>query len=136
VTRFPDVFERFRQHRPTAEEAGTLLGLSARHLLRRRHFETEGEDGLRDKRLGRVSNRHAPESERDRPRRLCRGEYADFTVKHFHQQLRGKSALQPNWKTVRCGKGERTTHALQRADIYTRQRQPRMCVQDAAAGMW
>ncbi len=89
MTRFLDVFERFKQHRLTAEEAGELLNLSARHFRRHcRRFEAEGEDGLRDRRLGRVSNRRAPESELDRMRRLYREEYADFTVKHFHEELR------------------------------------------------
>ena len=51
----------------TAEEAGELLGLSARHF----RYEVDGVDGLRDKRLGRVSNRRAPEGELARMRRLC-----------------------------------------------------------------
>lgn len=45
-------------------------------------------DGLRDKRIGRVSDRRAPESELARMRRLYKEEYADFTVKHFHEELR------------------------------------------------
>jgi len=89
VKRFQDALEHYKQHRLTAEEAGELLGISARHFRRRCHrYEAEGEDGLRDKRLGRVSNRRAPESELDRMRRLYREEYADFTVKHFHEELR------------------------------------------------
>jgi hypothetical protein len=35
-----------------------------------------------------VSNRRAPESELERIRRLYREEYADFTVKHFHEEIR------------------------------------------------
>ncbi len=34
MTRFLDVFERFKQHRLTAEEVGELLDLPARHFLR------------------------------------------------------------------------------------------------------
>lgn len=102
VTRFLDVFERFKQHRLTAEEAGELLNLSARHFRRQcRRFEEEGEDGLRDKRLGRVSNRRAPESELDRMRRLYREEYADFTVKHFHEDLRRRHNYTLGYTTTR-----------------------------------
>jgi len=89
VRRFEDTFDRHKKGQLTAEEAGELLGLSGRHFRRQcARYEAEGVDGLRDKRLGRVSNRRAPESELDRIRRLYREEYADFTVKHFHEELR------------------------------------------------
>jgi hypothetical protein len=81
--------DRYKQGRLTAEEAGELLGLSGRHFRRQCvRYEAEGEDGLRDKRVGRVSQRRAPESELERMRRLYREEYSDFTVKHFHKELR------------------------------------------------
>lgn len=89
VRRFEDTFDRHKKGQLTAEEAGELLGLSGRHFRRQcARYQAEGVDGLRDKRLGRVSNRRAPESELDRIRRLYREEYADFTVKHFHEELR------------------------------------------------
>lgn len=89
VRRFQDAHEQYKKGRLTAEEAGDLLGLSARHFRRQCvRYEADGVGGLRDKRLGRVSNRRAPESELDRMRRLYKEEYADFTVKHFHEELR------------------------------------------------
>lgn len=89
VTRFEDVWDRHERGRLTAEEAGELLGVSARHFRRLRvRYAAAGADGLRDRRLGRVSGRRAPESELARMRRLYREEYADFTVKHFHEELR------------------------------------------------
>ena len=89
VRRFQDALEQYKRRRLTAEEAGELLGLSARHFRRRCvRYEAEGVEGLRDKRLGRVSNRRAPESELARMRALYKEEYADFTVKHFHEELR------------------------------------------------
>ena len=64
-----------------------MVGLSGRHFRRQCiRYQAEGVDGLRDKRLGRVSNRRTPESELDRMRRLYREESADFTVKHFHEE--------------------------------------------------
>jgi transposase len=89
VRRFLDALDRHKKGRLSAEEAGELLGLSGRHFRRQCvRYEAEGLDGLRDKRLGRASNRRAPESELARMRRLYREEYADFTVKHFHEELR------------------------------------------------
>lgn len=89
VRRFQEALERYKKGRLTAEEAGELLGLSGRHFRRQCvRYEAEGVDGLRDKRLGLPSHRRAPESELERMRRLYREEYADFTVKHFHEELR------------------------------------------------
>jgi hypothetical protein len=89
VRRFEDAHEQYKKGRLTAEEAGDLLGLSGRHFRRRCvRYESEGVEGLRDKRLGRVSGRRSPESELDRMRRLYKEDYADFTVKHFHEELR------------------------------------------------
>jgi hypothetical protein len=78
----------YKQCRLSAEKAGELLGLSGRRFRRQcARYEAEGIDGLRDRRLGRVSNRRAPESELARMRRLYREEYADFTVQHFRAEL-------------------------------------------------
>ena len=87
VTRFEEALDRYKRHRLSAEEAGELLGLSGRHFRRQcARYASAGIDGPRDKRLGRVSHRRAPESELARMRRLYRDEYADFTVKHFHEE--------------------------------------------------
>jgi transposase len=89
MRRFEDAFHRYKRRTLTAEEAGELLGISARHFRRQcGRYEADGEDGLRDHRLGRVSNRRASESELERMRRLYREEFADFTVKHFHEHIR------------------------------------------------
>ncbi len=40
-----------------------------------------------DRRMGRRSSRRAPKEELERMLRLFRDKYADFTVKHFHEQL-------------------------------------------------
>ena len=110
VRRFLDALERYKKRSLTAEEAGELLGLSARHFRRQCvRYEADGVDGLRDKRLGRVSNRRAPEDELARMRRLYREEYADFTVKHFHEHLRRDHGytlgytLLAVFSTSRCG---------------------------------
>lgn len=88
VTRFEDALDRYKKGRLTAEEAGELLGLSGRHFRRQcARYAEDGADGLRDRRLGKASPRRAPQSELDRMHQLYREEYADFTVKHFHEEL-------------------------------------------------
>ena len=51
-------------------------------------FEEEGAPGLSDRRLGRPSPQRAPAEEIARMLGLFEDKYADFTVKHFHEQLR------------------------------------------------
>jgi hypothetical protein len=89
VTRFEVALEGHRLGRLSADEAGEALGISGRQFRRLRvRYGAEGEAGRRDGRLGRVSGRRAPAAELDRMHRLYREEYADFTVKHFHEELR------------------------------------------------
>jgi hypothetical protein len=88
VTRFEEAFEQYKRQRLTGEEAGELLGLSGRHFRRLCiRYEEDGIEGLRDRRIGKVSPWRAPERELERMRELYRERYADFTVKHFHEQL-------------------------------------------------
>ena len=112
VTRFEEALDRYQQRRLSAEEAGELLGLSGRHFRRQcARYEAEGIDGLRDRRLGRVSDRRAPEDELARMRQLYREEYADFTVKHFHEELRRRHGYKLGYTVTRL--------ALQSAGLVT-----------------
>ena len=113
VTRFEDAWDRHKKGRLTAEEAGELLGISARHFRRLRvRYEGSGQEGLRDHRLGRVSERRAAESELARMRRLYREEYSDFTVKHFHEELRKRHNYTLGYTVTRL--------ALQSAGLVTK----------------
>ena len=88
VARFEEAFGQYRRRRLNAEEAGELLGMSGRHFRRLcDRYEEDGSEGLRDRRVGKVSPRRAPERELERMRELYRERYSDFTVKHFHEQL-------------------------------------------------
>jgi hypothetical protein len=88
VRRFEEAFEQYRRQRLTGEEAGELLGMSGRHFRRLCvRYEEDGIEGLRDRRIGKVSPRRAPERELERMQELYRERYGDFTVKHFHEQL-------------------------------------------------
>ena len=88
VRRFEEAFEQYKRHRLTGEEAGELLGMSGRNFRRLCiRYEDDGIAGLRDRRIGKVSPRRAPERELLRMHELYRQRYRDFTVKHFHEQL-------------------------------------------------
>jgi transposase len=88
VTRFQEAFEQYEKHRLSSEEAGELLGMSGRNFRRLCvRYEEDGIEGLRDRRLGKVSPRRAPGRELERMHALYRERYSDFTVKHFHEQL-------------------------------------------------
>src|SRR6516164_8174149 len=62
-----------------------MSGRNFRRLCVR--YEEDGIDGLRDRRIGKVSPRRAPARELERMHDLYRECYSDFTVKHFHEQL-------------------------------------------------
>jgi len=88
VLRFEEALERYRKRRLTAEEAGEILGMSGLHFRRLLlRYEEDGPEGLRDRRLGKVSPRRAPLAELTRMQILYQERYRDFTVKHFHEQL-------------------------------------------------
>jgi transposase len=88
MLRFEEALERYRKRRLTGDEAGELLGMSGRNFRRLIvRYDEEGEAGLRDRRLGRVSPRRAPAGELTRMQILYQERYRDFTAKHFHEQL-------------------------------------------------
>jgi transposase len=88
VTRFQEAFEQYEKHRLSSEEAGELLGMSGRNFRRLCvRYEEDGIEGLRDRRIGKVSPRRAAVRELERMHGLYRERYSDFTVKHFHEQL-------------------------------------------------
>ena len=62
-----------------------MSGRNFRRLCVR--YEEDGIEGLRDRRIGKVSPRRAPQRELERMHELYRERYSDFTVKHFHEQL-------------------------------------------------
>ena len=86
--RFSDLLEQTESKALTQEAASECLGVSVRTFQRwSERYEAEGDDGLVGRRMGRRSPRRAPEEELERMLGLYRDNYADFTVKHFHEQL-------------------------------------------------
>ena len=86
--RFESLLGRRERGGITQAEAAELLGVSVRTFQRwAGRFEEAGAAGLSDRRVGRPSPRRAPQEELERMLGLYRDKYADFTVKHFHEQL-------------------------------------------------
>lgn len=86
--RFASLLDRQTDGGITQAEAAEMLGVHERTFRRwRDRFEEEGAAGLADRRLGLPSLKRAPASEIERMLGLFRDSYADFTVKHFHEQL-------------------------------------------------
>jgi transposase len=86
--RFEALLERHERGELTQMEAAEMLGVSERRFRRwRDRLRDEGSEGLVDQRIGKPSSRRAAEDEILRMLGLYRAHYADFTVKHFHEQL-------------------------------------------------
>lgn len=86
--RFLEVYERSRSGRLSYSEAAETLGMSERTFRRMRgRFEAEGEAGLLDRRLGKVSPHRIAADEVARIVSLYRDRYAGWTVKHFHERV-------------------------------------------------
>lgn len=86
--RFEALLERHDRGELNQIEAAEMLGVSERTFRRwRDRLRDEGPEGLRDRRIGTSSGRRAAEDEILRMLGLYRQHYADFTVKHFHEQL-------------------------------------------------
>lgn len=86
--RFEGLLDRHERGELSQIEAAEMLGISERSFRRwRDRLRDEGPPGLADRRLGKPSGRRASVTEIARMLELYKGSYADFTVKHFHEQL-------------------------------------------------
>lgn len=124
-------------------EAAEMLGITERSFRRwRDRLRDEGPCGLVDRRLGKPSSRRAAQSEIERMLGLYRERYADFTVKHFHEQMRKRHGYKLGYTVTRL--------SLQRAGLVSkaprrsahRKKRPRralpgiMLHQDASRFAW
>jgi transposase len=86
--RFEALLERQEDGALSQAEAAEMLGMCERSFRRwRDRLRDEGEAGLADRRLGKPSSHRAAGAEISRMLGLYEEHYADFTVKHFHEQL-------------------------------------------------
>jgi hypothetical protein len=88
MQKFRDVLSRWDRGDLSMLEAGELLGMSERQFRRYRdRYEEAGEDGLVDRRLGKVSGRRVPRQAVEEMLGLYRERYDGWSVKHFHEHL-------------------------------------------------
>jgi transposase len=88
IMRFEALLDRHERGELSQIEAAEMLGVSERTFRRwRDRLRDEGPEGLADRRIGKPSSRQAAGDEILRMLGLYREHYADFTVKHFHEQL-------------------------------------------------
>jgi transposase len=86
--RFLEFYPRFSSRELGCEEAAEILGISVSKFYRmRKRYEDEGESGLVDGRIGKMSAKRVPADEAMRLISLYETQYHDFTVKHFHEKL-------------------------------------------------
>ncbi len=92
--RFLEVYERSRMGRLSYSEAAETLGMSERSFRRLRgRYEAEGEAGLLDRRLGKVSPHRIAADEVERIVSLYRDRYVGWTAKHFHERAQEQHGL-------------------------------------------
>lgn len=143
MERFSEIYEDFEQDRLSCVEAARILGCSERHFLRLRgRYAEEGLEGLRDRRVGRVSPRRASDEQVEEVSRLYRDRYRGFSVRHFYEYARRCHGMQWSYSWTRL--------SLARAGVITplkrggphRLRRPRrpmrgmMIHQDASKHCW
>jgi hypothetical protein len=86
MQKFRDVLSRWERRELSMMDAAEMLGLSERQFRRYRdRFEDEGEVGLIDRRLGKVSPKRIGAAELERMLHLYRRVYRGWNVKHFHE---------------------------------------------------
>jgi len=92
--RFLEIYDRYVGGRLSLVEAAETLGMSERHFRRLRgRFAVEGEAGLLDRRLGKVSPHRIAADEVDRIVALYRDRYAGWNAKHFHDRASEQHGL-------------------------------------------
>lgn len=85
--RFEELYERRQRRVLTMAAAAEMLGVTERTFRRwSGRYEAEGPEGLRDRRIGRVSARAVPVDDALRMVTLYESRYTGWTVKHFHEQ--------------------------------------------------
>jgi transposase len=98
MERFEEVYDEYQKAVLSVEEAAMILGVSARHFLRQRvRYEEAGLEGLKDRRVGRVSKRRAADAEVARITQLYRERYQGFSVRHFHEFAKREHALKQGY---------------------------------------
>jgi transposase len=88
MLKFMDVFGRWEASELSQLEAAELLGMGERTFRRwSRRYEEDGDAGLLDRRIGKVSGKRVPVDRCEEVKALYRTRYQGFTARHFHEHL-------------------------------------------------
>ena len=88
MLKFLSILNRYEASEFSQLEAAELLGVGERTFRRwRQRYEDDGEAGLLDRRLGKISGKRVPADRDAEVEALYRGRYSGFTAKHFHEHL-------------------------------------------------
>ncbi len=102
LMKFEDVYGRSYRGELSQSEAAEILGMSERTFRRYRdRFESDGAEGLYDRRLGRVSARRAGVDEVMALLDLFDTRYFDFTAKHFWEKVTAEHGVTRSYNWVR-----------------------------------
>ena len=141
--RFLEVYEGWNEGRLTQAEAAQILGQCERSF--RRHierYESDGLQGLLDKRLSQVSKRRAGVAEVDQAVQLYKSGFAGWNVAHFHSKYKAQfaGARSYSWlKSVLQGAGVSKSNPRRGKHRIKRERMPlagMMVHQDASTHRW
>ncbi len=88
MMKFLSILSRYEASEFSQLEAAEFLGVGERTFRRwRQRYEEDGEAGLLDRRLGKISGKRVPIDREAAVEALYRGRYSGFTAKHFHEHL-------------------------------------------------
>lgn len=142
MARIVEAIGRYHGGELSCLDAAELLGMSERHFRRLRdRYEAEGAEGIIDRRRGRVSARRAAVDKVEWVIEQFATRYYDFTVKHFHEELRKRGFdLSYTWtKSVLQQRGLVRPAPRRSAHRKKRQRRPlpgMMLFQDGSTHAW
>ncbi len=141
--RFQEAYEGWSEGRLTQAEAAQILGQCERSF--RRHierYESDGLQGLLDKRLSQVSKRRAGAGEAEQAVQLYKSGFAGWNVAHFHSKYKAQFAgtRSSSWlKSVLQGAGVTKANPRRGKHRTKRERMPlagMMVHQDASTHRW
>jgi transposase len=142
MARVVEAIGRYRSGELSCLDAAEVLGMSERHFRRLRdRYEADGAEGIIDRRRGRVSHRRAAVDKVEWVIEQFATRYFDFTVKHFHEELRRRGFdLSYTWtKTILQQRGLVRPAPKRSAHRKKRQRRPlpgMMLFQDGSTHAW
>jgi len=113
-----DVLLKAMAKKITWWEAAEIIGVTDRTMRRwRERLESDGYSGLVDRRKAKPSDKRVPVAQVEEVLRLYREEYFDLNMRHFHEKLEEKHAIELSYTFVQ--------KALQGAGLVARGRKRR-----------